>query len=103
MFIDTAGPFKNATTRGAHYFTVFIDEKTKKGKAYLLKTKAANYEAYQDFLIFIGKTPSELCILRNNNAAEFGSERMTTLLREQGCKREWCNAYEHWITSRRGT
>ena len=42
VFVDTAGPSKSPTTGGAYYFTTFVDEATKTGKTYLLRTKAAN-------------------------------------------------------------
>lgn len=71
MFVDTAGPFRHVMTGGAYYFTIFVDEFSKQGRGYLLKTKAANYDAYSDFVIAISQTPGEICILCSDNAAEF--------------------------------
>ena len=87
VFVDIAGPFMSPTTGGAFYFIAFIDEKTKTGKTYLLRRKAAAFKAFQDFLTFIGKTPEEVCILHTDNAIEFGSGRMTELLRTLSCRR----------------
>ena len=46
VFVDTTGPFRNATTGGAYYLMVFIDEFSNQGRWYLLKNKAANYNTY---------------------------------------------------------
>lgn len=96
VFVDTAGPFKSPTTGGAYYLMQFVDEAAKTGKTYLLRTKAANYYVFRDFLTFIDRQPGEFVILRSDNAAEFGSARMTELMRSLGVCRQWCNAYEKW-------
>lgn len=79
---------------GALYFVTFIDDCTRKGWVYLLKSKSETFNAFKKFHAFVTTQKStKLKCLRSDNGGEYVSAEFQRFCDENGIKRELTAPY----------
>ena len=94
---DMSGYIRVATNDGAHYFLLFIEDKTGYKFVSLLREKHEFLDALNHLIIQLGLAPE---ILRLDNAGEFHSQRAYEFYELMRIWIEVCNAYEHHQSGR---
>ena len=94
---DMSGHIRVATNDGAHYFLLFIEDKTGYKFVALLRTKDEYLDALHHLCIQLGQAPE---VLRLDNAGEFHSQKAYEYYELMRIWIEACNAYEHHQSGR---
>ena len=94
---DMSGNIRVATNDGAHYFLLFIEDKTGYKFVALLRTKDEYLDALHHLCIQLGQAPE---VLRLDNAGEFHSQKAYEYYELMRIWIEACNAYEHHQSGR---
>src|SRR4051812_20219851 len=86
---DVCGPMSQNSVRGARYFVTFIDDKTRKTFAYLIKSKDETFEKFKHFKALVEKqTERKIKTLRSDNGGEYTSHAFSRYLKEHGIQHQ---------------
>ena len=82
---DLAGPLQVRSLHGAHYIATFIDDYSRHGVVYFLRTKDQCADAFKKFLAWAElQTSDKLLALHSDRGGEYISRALQTLLKDRG-------------------
>lgn len=93
---DLNGPHATTGYRGEKYFLTFIDDYSKLGRVYTIKSKAEVYNCFMQYINEIENlTNKKIKKLRCDNGTEYLNDKIYTLAREKGIVINVCPPYVH--------
>jgi len=82
---DLCGPMKVTSIGGAKYILQFIDDSSRWGQVYFLKSKSEVSQALQDFVIMMeNQTGRKIKIIQSDNGKEFVNATIDEFLKKRG-------------------
>jgi transposase InsO family protein len=71
---DVCGPMQTRSLRGAYYFLIFIDDRTRYTWVYFMRNKSDVFEYFKEFKNMVEKqTGKSIKILRSDQGGEYTS------------------------------
>lgn len=93
---DLNGPHKTTGYNGEKYFLTFVDDYSKAGMVYTIKTKDEVYTCFRDYINKVENlTGEKIKRLRCDNGTEYINKQIFEFAREKGIFIEPCPPYVH--------